>query len=104
MHIVTNIRPFDAAEFLDNTEDEASLLNSAVEDGSPAFIAAALGAVARAHGGIDRLAADTGLSRQSLYKALSENGNPTLKTVLKVLDALGLQMHIERKEPEREFA
>lgn len=101
---MTNIRPFDAAEFLDTTEDEAHLLNAAVEDGSPAFVAAALGSVARAHGGIARLAVDTGLSRQALHKALSEHGNPTLETVLKVLDALGLQMHIERKEPEREMA
>lgn len=96
------LRPFDASRYLDDIDDEADLLNDAVADGHPGYIAAALGTVARAHGGVARIAVDTGLSRQSLHKALSETGNPTLATVLKVLDALGLQMHIERREPELE--
>lgn len=93
-----NIKEFDAADYLLDTEDEADLLSDAINDGDPRYIAAALGAVARSHGGISLLARNTGLHRQTLNKALSENGNPTLDTVIKVLNALGLQMTIERRE------
>ncbi|MEC3912191.1 addiction module antidote protein [Sphingobium sp. CR2-8] len=93
-------RAFDPARYLDNREDEADLLNDAVVDGDPRYIAAALGAVARAHGGISELSRTTGLHRKTLEKALSDKGNPTLDTVIKVLDALGLQMSIERRELE----
>ena len=96
--MATETRAFDAANYLNGPEDEADLLSDAVADGDPHYIAAALGAIARAHGGIAELARSTGLHRQTLHKALSENGNPTLDTVLKVLDALGLQMTIERRE------
>lgn len=91
-------RAFDAANYLNGPEDEADLLSDAVADGDARYIAAALGAVARAHGGISQLARNTGLHRQTLHKALSEEGNPTLDTVIKVLDALGLRMTIERRE------
>lgn len=91
-------RPFDAAAYLNGPEDEADLLSDAVMDGDPRYMAAALGAVARSHGGMSELARTTGLHRQTLQKALSERGNPTLDTVLKVLDALGLKMTIERRE------
>jgi probable addiction module antidote protein len=57
----------------------------------PAFIAVALGNIARAHGMV-RLAKETGLTREGLYKALSAEGNPSLGTVLKVLKALGLML------------
>lgn len=93
-------RTFDAANYLNGPEDEADLLSDALADGDPRYVAAALGAVARAHGGISELARNTGLHRQTLQKALSESGNPTLDTVLKVLNALGLQMTIERRELE----
>lgn len=96
--MTTETRRFDAAHYLDGPEDEADLLSDAVADGDHRYIAAALGAVARAHGGISELARNTGLHRQTLQKALSEKGNPTLDTILKVLDALGLQMTIERRE------
>lgn len=91
-------RAFDAANYLNGPEDEADLLSDAITDGDARYIAAALGAVARAHGGISELARNTGLHRQTLHKALSADGNPTLETVLKVLHALGLQMTIERRE------
>lgn len=94
----TETRPFDAANYLRGPEDEADLLSDAVADGDPRYIAAALGAVARAHGGISELARNTGLHRKTLEKALSERGNPTLDTVIKVLEALGLRMTIERRE------
>ncbi|NJC33884.1 putative addiction module antidote protein [Sphingomonas jejuensis] len=91
-------RPFDAANYLHDVEDEADLLSDAIADGDPRYIAAALGAIARANGGITELARKTGLHRQTLHKALSEDGNPTLDTVLKVLKALGLKMAIDKQE------
>ena len=93
-------RAFDPARYLDTPEDAADLLSDAVADGDPRYIAAALGAVARAHGGISDLARATGLHRQTLQKALRDKGNPTLDTVIKVLAALGLRMTIERREAE----
>jgi len=97
-------RPFDAAEYLETAGDQAHLLSDAVESGDPRYIAAALGDVARARGGIGKLARDAGLSRQALHKALSEDGNPTLDTILKVLRALGLHMRIEEDARELETA
>jgi probable addiction module antidote protein len=91
-------RPFDAADYLDTAADQADLLSDALDSGDPRYIAYALGAVARARGGIARLAREAGMNRQALPKALSENGNPTLDTVLKVLKALGLQMRIKARE------
>jgi probable addiction module antidote protein len=90
-------RPFDAADYLDTAADQADLLSDALDSGDPRYIAYALGAVARARGGIAKLAREAGMNRQALHKALSENGNPTLDTVLRVLKALGLQMRIEAK-------
>jgi len=94
-------RPYDAAEYLETSADQAALLNDAIADGDPRFIAFALGAVARARGGIAKLAEETGITRQALHKALSTNGNPTLETVVKVLKALGLTMRIEERELEK---
>jgi probable addiction module antidote protein len=91
-------RPFDAADYLDTAADQADLLSDALDSGDPRYIAYALGAIARARGGIAKLAREAGMNRQALHKALSENGNPTLDTVLKVLKALGLQMRIEARE------
>lgn len=88
-------RPFDAAEYLEGAADQADLLNDAVGSGDARYIAYALGAVARARGGIGKLAREAGMNRQALHKALSEDGNPTLETVLKVLKALGLHIRIE---------
>jgi probable addiction module antidote protein len=88
-------RQFDAAEYLDSAADQADLLNDAVDSGDARYIAYALGAVARARGGIGKLAREAGMNRQALHKALSEDGNPTLDTVLKVLKALGLHIRIE---------
>jgi len=93
--MVTRIQPFDAAHYLEGAADQADLLSDAVDSGDPRYIAYALGAVARARGGIAKLAREAGMNRQALHKALSEDGNPTLDTVLKVLRALGLHMRIE---------
>jgi probable addiction module antidote protein len=91
-------RSFDAAEYLDSAADQADLLNDAVDSGDPRYIACALGAVAR--GGIGKLPREADMNRQALHKALSEDGNPTLETVLKVLKALGLHMRIEEAGAE----
>ena len=85
-------RPWDAADHLETKEDIVLYLEAAFEDGDPGLIAAALGDVARAKG-MTKVAADAGLGRESLYKALSPDGNPELATVLKVMQALGLRLH-----------
>ncbi|MFL5229939.1 MAG: addiction module antidote protein [Microvirga sp.] len=68
-------KPWDPAEFLDSDEAVAAYIDAALDDGDPALVAAALGDVARARG-MSRIATETGMSRESLYKALNEKGNP----------------------------
>ena len=85
--------PFDSAEYLDSEEAIEAYLEDAIESDDPAVIAHALGAIARARG-MSQVARDAGLSRESLYKALSEGGNPEFGTVLRVVRALGMQMKI----------
>ena len=82
---------WDAAEHLENEEDMAAYLEAALEENDPTLIAAALGDIARAKG-MSQIAKQTGLGRESLYKALSAEGNPEFATILKVIDALGLQL------------
>jgi probable addiction module antidote protein len=86
--------PWDAAEYLETEEDMIAYLDAAFEDGDPALIMAVLGDIARAKG-MSQVASEAGLGRESLYKALSPTGNPEFATVLKVLNALGLQLHVE---------
>jgi len=88
----TETHPWDAAEHLETEEDMAAYLEAALEDGEPALVAAALGDIARAKG-MTQIAREAGLGRESLYKALSPEGNPELATVLKVVRALGLKLH-----------
>ena len=88
----THTRPWDVVEHLETDEDMAAYLEAALEDGDPTVVAAALGDIARAKG-MTQLARDTGLGRESLYKALSPGGNPEFATVLKVVRALGLRLH-----------
>ena len=83
--------PFDAADYLKTEADIVGFLQAALEDGHPQVVAAALGAIARAHG-MTRLAKETGLNREGLYRTLSGAGNPELETFLKVIKALGLQL------------
>lgn len=87
-------RPFDPAAYLDNPEAMLAYLDGAFADGDAGEIADALGVVARAHG-MSRLAEQTGVTRQALYKALSSDGNPEFATVLKVGRALGFRLHAE---------
>jgi probable addiction module antidote protein len=88
----TRTRKWDAAEHLKTDEDMAAYLEAALEEDDPSLVAAALGDIARAKG-MSELARQTGLGRESLYKALSPDGNPEFSTVLKVLKALGLRLH-----------
>ncbi len=85
-------KPWDPAEHLETEEDMAAYLEAALEAGDPALVAAALGDIARAKG-MTQVARDTGLGRESLYKALSASGNPEFATVMKVVAALGLKLH-----------
>jgi probable addiction module antidote protein len=86
--------PLDPADLIESPEDVAHFLEAAFEDGTSAEIAHALGTVARSRG-MGALAEKTGLSRQALYKALGETGNPTLDTFVKVIRALGLKLVAE---------
>ena len=82
---------WDPATHLKSDADMAAYLQAALEENDPTLVAAALGDIARARG-MSQLARDTGLGRESLYKALSASGNPELATVLKVIAALGLKL------------
>jgi len=89
----TETHPWDITRYLDSDEAIAAYLDAVLEEDDPAFLAAALGDVARAKG-MTQIARETGLGRESLYKALSESGNPEFGTVLKVMRALGLKLHV----------
>jgi len=84
---------WDVTEHLDSEEKIALYLEAAFEDGDPAMIAAAIGDVARARG-MSQIAKDAGLSRESLYKALSQDGNPGFATIMKVTKALGFNVTV----------
>jgi probable addiction module antidote protein len=87
---------FDVVDYLKSEEDMAAYLEACFEEAGDdaAFIAAALGDVARAHG-MTEIAAATGLTREGLYKTLSKDGNPSLSAVLKVMKALGMRLKPE---------
>ena len=89
----TNTRSWDAAQYLASEDDMAAYLEAALEEDDPALLAAALGDIARAKG-MSEIARETGLGRESLYKALSPDGNPEFGTVLKVIHSLGLKMRV----------
>lgn len=85
-------QPWDAADYLVSTDDMAAYLEAALDENDAAVAAAALGDIARAKG-MTEVARAAGLGRESLYKALSPDGNPEFATVLKVVRALGLTLH-----------
>ncbi len=89
----TKTIPWDFSEHLKTDEDIADYLEAVFEDGDPALITHALGVVARAKG-MSQIAQAAGLGRESLYKALSPEGNPEFATVLKVVRALGLKLKV----------
>ena len=92
----SEITDFDIAEYLDNEEIIAAYLSEILAEGNAAEFMAALGDVARARG-VSELAAQTGLGRESLYKTISGNSKPRFDTVLKIANALNLQLSLTSK-------
>lgn len=90
-------RPFDPAAYLDSEEAIAAYLNEVLLSNDPGFIADALGVVARARG-MAAVARDAGLSRETLYRTLGQDGNPELSTLLRVLGVLGLRLSVRPAE------
>jgi probable addiction module antidote protein len=86
--------PYDAAAYLDTDARIEAYLEAAFEDGDPAGIAMALGNVARARN-MAAIARETGLTRETLYRAFAEGGNPTLATLTAVTKALGFKLAIK---------
>jgi len=86
--------PFDAAEYLTTPEAIAAYLNDAIANGDADELVAALGSVARVKG-MSVIARDTGLGRESLYKALNRSSNPAFATINRVIASLGLRMAVE---------
>lgn len=98
------ITAFDAADYLNTEEARIAFINDALESGHPATIANAIGAVVRAQSrtkGMGDTAQMTGIARQTLNKSFSEKGNPTVSTLVPVLDALGLRMRVEKAKPAK---
>lgn len=89
------LKKWDSAEHLRTDEDAVLYLEACLEEAGDdvAFITKAIGNIARARG-MAQLASDTGLGRESLYKALSGEGNPSFATILKVVQALGMRFHV----------
>ena len=98
-------RKFDAADYIKSEEDARGLLRAAMDEDpvDGAVIRAALKHIARTQN-MSALARDTGLNRGNLYEALSEDGNPTLATLLKVTNALGLRLRLEPLEERAQGA
>jgi probable addiction module antidote protein len=94
----TKTTKYDVAEYLRTPEEMAAYLEACLEEanGDAAFVAKALGNIARAKG-MSQVALDAGVSRESLYKALSGERSPEFGTILKVISALGLKLHAEAR-------
>lgn len=84
---------FEIRSYLTTREEQAAYIEAALEEGDPSFIAAALGDIARARG-VTTFAAESGLSREAIYKAFRPGGNPTLETLSKATKALGLRLSV----------
>lgn len=91
--VMSKLKKFDAAEYLDTPERQAAYIAAAFETGDAAFARDALGIVARAHG-MNKIATVAGLNRESLYKALGVAGNPEFGTVMGIMRAIGLTMSV----------
>ncbi|MFA7441153.1 MAG: addiction module antidote protein [Sphingomonadaceae bacterium] len=97
MAIETTI--WDVTEYLETPEDKAAYLEAAMEENDPAFFRRAVGDVVRAIG-TSAVARQSGISREALYKALGDSGNPTLDTLTKILRVLGLRLSVAPAEME----
>ena len=94
MKMTIKTSKFDAADYLDSPAMIAAYIEAALEDGDPKTISMALGDVARAKG-MANVAKDAGITREALYKSLSEKGDPKLSTLMGVFKALGLKLRVE---------
>lgn len=94
--MATKIQNYDVADHLRTPEEMAAYLEACIaeSDGDASFVAKALGDIARAKG-MSEIARETGLGRESLYKALSAEGNPQFDTILRVAKALGLEISVK---------
>jgi probable addiction module antidote protein len=94
MKVEEEFRPYNVVEFLETPEDMAGYLDACLKEdtGDGVLVRKALGNIARAYG-MTQIAKDTGLGRESLYKALGNGGNPEFATIMKVIKALGLKLH-----------
>ena len=86
--------PFDAAQYLTSPEAQTDLLNDALASGDASYVAHALGVIARARG-MSEIAREAGITREALYRSLSEDGDPRLTTLLGVMRALGVRLTAE---------
>ena len=90
----TEITDYDTSEYLENEQDIIAYLNAIAEYDDPALMQAALGNVAKARG-MTQIAKDAGVGRESLYKSLNREGNPSFRTIVKVVNALGGRIVVE---------
>ncbi len=90
----TTTRPVDMAEQLRDEQDIAAYLTLVLEEGDPGELAHALGVIARARG-MTQIAAEAGMGREALYKALRADASPRFETILKVMHALGLRLSVQ---------
>jgi probable addiction module antidote protein len=91
---ITNL---DVSEYLDSEESIASYLSSIIEEGDPQLLLAAISDVAKARG-MAKIASDSGLGRESLYKALKPDSKPRFETILKILNSLGVKIQFNAKD------
>ena len=89
---------WDMADYINTKEDVAGYLEAALEENDDALLFAVLGDIARSKG-MAQIAKDLNLARESLYRSLSQDGNPSFSTVVKVLDNLGFQLSVRQKVP-----
>lgn len=94
---LSELKPFDAAEHLEDEQAIAEYLTAIIEEGDPSLLVAALGDVARAKGGMAEIARISGLSRESLYRALRSDSKPRFDTIYRVCSALGIRLIAEPK-------
>lgn len=91
---MVNIGEFDASEYIESEEDAIAYLNAAAETGDPSLMQAAIGDIAKARG-MGQIAKEAGVGRESLYKSLNREGNPSFRTIVKVVNALGGRIVVE---------
>ena len=91
---MVNTKPWDASEYLKTEQDIIDYLDAAAETGDPTLMQAAIGDVAKARG-MGQIAEAVGVGRESLYKSLSKDGNPSFQTIAKVVQALGGRLTIQ---------